>query len=219
MRTRVIGPVLTAPARGRCNPRCIAMARDYYMVLGIAREASPEQIKEAFRRGAKRLHPDAGIGTGSGSDGFRELNDAYQTLSDTEKRKAYDAVLAPQPPLHAVQRRGMEKRDFGACPVVPLNTSPPCDSFQSLDLQLQIPSALARRGGEVILELPLTDVCPACGGAVFSAPGCPLCQGCGRVETRISVPLRIGPNTVHGERRTLLLRRERLVLNLALVCL
>ncbi len=67
----------------------MAIKRDYYEILGVAREASDEEIKRAFRRLAQRHHPDI-----DGSDGaeerFKEVNEAYRVLSDRQRRTAYD---------------------------------------------------------------------------------------------------------------------------------
>src|SRR5688500_7123751 len=65
---------------------------NYYVVLGVARDASYEAIRQAFRALARQLHPDAG--TGSSVERFRQVVDAYETLSDPERRRAYDHSLA-----------------------------------------------------------------------------------------------------------------------------
>lgn len=63
--------------------------RDYYEVLGVARDASKDQIKRAFRRKARQYHPD--VSTEDGADErFKEVNEAYEVLSDEQKRAAYD---------------------------------------------------------------------------------------------------------------------------------
>jgi len=62
--------------------------RDYYEVLGVARDASQEEIKKAYRKRARKLHPDyAGADS---EEAFKELSVAYETLSDPEKRQMYD---------------------------------------------------------------------------------------------------------------------------------
>lgn len=62
------------------------MAKDYYATLGIERDASPEEIKRAYRKLAQSHHPDKGGDT----ERFKELNEAYQVLSDPQKKAAYD---------------------------------------------------------------------------------------------------------------------------------
>jgi len=65
-------------------------ADDYYSLLGIARSATDEEIKRAFRKKAHELHPDKG----GDAEQFKKVNEAYQTLSDPQKRRQYDAYGA-----------------------------------------------------------------------------------------------------------------------------
>ncbi|HEV8254900.1 MAG TPA: DnaJ domain-containing protein, partial [Vicinamibacteria bacterium] len=76
--------------------------KDYYTILGVSRDASAAAIKRAFRRLAKKYHPDMGqIVTG---DEFQALQAAYETLTDAERRRRYDETLEPlRPP-----RKGIE---------------------------------------------------------------------------------------------------------------
>jgi len=69
------------------NP--MAVKQDYYQVLGVSRNASDEEIKKAFRRLAKQYHPDRNREAGA-EERFKEINEAYQVLSDPEKRRRYD---------------------------------------------------------------------------------------------------------------------------------
>jgi molecular chaperone DnaJ len=66
------------------------MARDYYEVLGVARDASEEQLKRAFRKLAMEHHPDRNAGCTDAEARFKELNEAYSVLADPQKRAAYD---------------------------------------------------------------------------------------------------------------------------------
>nr|WP_294495406.1 DnaJ C-terminal domain-containing protein [uncultured Mediterraneibacter sp.] len=64
--------------------------RDYYEVLGIGRHADESQIKKAYRRLAKKYHPDTNAGDADAEQKFKEVTEAYNVLSDKEKRKMYD---------------------------------------------------------------------------------------------------------------------------------
>jgi curved DNA-binding protein len=66
------------------------MAKDYYSVLGINKNASQDEVKKAFRREAKLSHPDANPNNPKAEARFKELNEAYEVLGDAEKRKQYD---------------------------------------------------------------------------------------------------------------------------------
>lgn len=65
------------------------MARDYYEALGISRDATAEQIQQAFRTLARRYHPDVNKDPGA-EDRFKEINEAYHVLSDPQTRRRYD---------------------------------------------------------------------------------------------------------------------------------
>jgi len=86
------------------------MKRDYYEVLGVSRNATDEEIKKAFRKLAHQHHPDKNPGNRKAEERFRELAEAYQVLSDAERRSMYDRFG------HAAfeQGAGPAGFDFGA---------------------------------------------------------------------------------------------------------
>ncbi len=74
---------------------------DYYELLGVPRDASPSEIRSAYRSLAKAMHPDSGGTAGA----FRLLHEAYETLTDPDRRDSYDSSDAPAPPRQRQQQR------------------------------------------------------------------------------------------------------------------
>ncbi|MEI6179072.1 MAG: DnaJ domain-containing protein [Verrucomicrobiota bacterium] len=87
--------------------------KDYYSTLGIARDASTADIKKAFRKLARKYHPDVAKDKGSAEARFKEINEANEVLSDPEKRRKYDLLGADwqhagHPPPHGARDEGAE---------------------------------------------------------------------------------------------------------------
>lgn len=70
------------------------MAKDFYQVLGVAKDADAKDIKKAYRKLARKYHPDQNPGDKKAEEKFKEVAEAYQVLSDDGKRKEYDAIRA-----------------------------------------------------------------------------------------------------------------------------
>src|SRR5262245_7483394 len=68
--------------------------KDYYATLGVAKTATEKEIKQAFRKLARKFHPDVNPGDKSAETRFKEINEAYEVLGDAEKRRKYDELGA-----------------------------------------------------------------------------------------------------------------------------
>src|SRR5438309_7148040 len=66
--------------------------KDYYKILGLQKAATPEEIKKSYRKLAVKYHPDKNPGNKQAEEKFKEINEAYEVLSDNEKRKKYDEM-------------------------------------------------------------------------------------------------------------------------------
>jgi molecular chaperone DnaJ len=158
--------------------------RDFYVILGVARDATLETIKRAYRRLAKRIHPDADNGS---TAAFQELQRAYETLADVERRRHYDEALrrAERPPSWSFLRSParMELRR-------PLPRETMC-------AEILLSPEEAATGGVLPLDVPVTSECPSCEGTGGFAFDCERCFGEGHIERRLPVPVRI-PAGIRG---------------------
>jgi curved DNA-binding protein CbpA len=96
------------PRLRRNGHRGCGTRSDYYDILGLAYDADAEEVKAAFHRLAKIYHPDLNAGDATAEARFKEINQAYETLSDSEKRAAYDLGLRGGPRVfrHTIESRG-----------------------------------------------------------------------------------------------------------------
>lgn len=80
--------------------------KDYYKKIGVSKEASEKDIKQAYRRLARKLHPDVNPNNKAAQEQFKEINEAYDVLSDPQKRKKYDTLGANWQQYEQYQRAG-----------------------------------------------------------------------------------------------------------------
>jgi molecular chaperone DnaJ len=178
------------------------MDKDYYRTLGVERKATAAEIKRAYRKLARKYHPDLNPGDKAAEAKFKEIQEAYSVLSDPKKKSQYDqfGFIGDQPPAGAGQRPyspGFEGFDFSEA-----GSSTFADFFESLfgrtgrveragpmqgeDLHytMKIGFEEAINGLQSRIQLTRLVGCPVCGGtgqAPSSAKGrCPVCGGTGR---------------------------------------
>jgi len=172
------------------------MKRDYYEVLGVSRSASEDELKKAYRKLALQFHPDRNPGDKAAEERFKELGEAYQILSDSERRAAYDRFG------HAAfeQGGGFGGFDFGAGFEDILG-----DLFgdffgtgrggrgrsrarrgQDLQYQLEVTFEEAAKGSEKTIAIPRLVGCGTCSGSGAKpgtkATACGQCRGTGQIR-------------------------------------
>ncbi len=168
----------------------MAVKRDYYEILGVPRGASEEEIKKAFRRLAFQYHPDRNHGAGT-EDRFKEINEAYQVLSDADKRATYDHY--GRSGGEGYFTRSFDGFDFGGFGDIfdaffggPTAVHKTARRGADLHHEMTISFEAAVLGCEKEISLTRTEVCASCLG-IGCKPGtqpsqCPGCEGIGQVR-------------------------------------
>ncbi|MHB1125801.1 MAG: molecular chaperone DnaJ [Bacillota bacterium] len=187
--------------------------RDYYEVLGVSRDASEADIKKAYRRLARQYHPDVNSGDKSSEEKFKEVKDAYEVLSDAEKRAGYDHYGHAGAQNGGSSGSGQDFSGFGDI----------FDMFfgggsgaqrrgpqkgNDIRYNMELSFEEAAFGLETDIKVPRIEPCPACNGS-GAEPGthpttCPACKGSGEIRVSQSTPFghfqTIKPCTqCHGE--------------------
>jgi molecular chaperone DnaJ len=171
----------------------MATELDYYTVLGVARGASDADIKRAFRGLAQQWHPDVNKEPGA-EERFKEINEAYQVLSDPQRRQAYDmfgragaagGAGSPFGEGFAAGFGDIFDAFFGGQQGGTRRGRPPAGSDLRYDLRITFEEAVAGTVKEI--EFPVLDRCATCSGS-GAAPGsspttCPQCDGRGEVRS------------------------------------
>src|SRR5258708_20619035 len=116
--------------------------RDYYEVLAVSREVTTEELKKAYRKLAVKYHPDKNPGDAKAEDRFKELGEAYDVLSDPDKRAAYDRYG------HAAFSGGMGGGGRGA-------------GVDPFDIFREVFGGMGRGGGGGLFEQFFGGSCPS----------------------------------------------------------
>ena len=169
----------------------MAARPDYYKALGVSKNATPDEIKKAYRKLARRYHPDRNSGDKTAEERFKEISEAHDVLSDPEKRKQYYRGTGP-----FATAGGPGGFDPGAFAGGPATSSPTCSERgaggagapraqrgHDLETEVRITFEQAIEGAQIPLAVPTASPCPTCRGT-GARPGtspevCPRCQGRG----------------------------------------
>jgi molecular chaperone DnaJ len=199
------------------------LKRDFYRILGINQEADPAKIKRAYRRAAKRYHPDI---SPKDEERFRQVQTAYETLSDPKKKAVYDERFTKQP-VHDV-------RSYPPAHLTPSslvlfdemeNIFSDLDSFWNneensflgifredrgdLNLEVILTREEAALGCEIPIEIPYSRGCSRCHGAGWVGNLiCGFCRGEGREKLKKGIEIRIPSGVRSG-----MMMRNRIILD------
>ena len=186
----------------------MAEKRDYYEVLGIQKGASEDEIKKAYKKLARKYHPDMNPGDKEAEEKFKEVNEANEVLSDPEKKARYDQFgFAGVDPNYGVGAGGGAYGggfDFGDLGDIfgsffgggfggqRRNPNAP-QRGESIRASVSISFTEAAFGCEKSVTIERSEQCPTCKGS-GCAPGttpeiCPDCHGSGTVQTRRQTPM------------------------------
>ncbi len=189
--------------------------KDLYEVLGVAKGASADEIKKAYRKLARRYHPDVNPGNPEAVKRFREIQEAHAVLSDAGKRAQYDefgtvdeggAARGPHPRQGPQQPGGgFDFRGFGGFADLGDifgnmfggfgRTAPPPEAPVEAAVELDLAEAV--RGASVVVPVRREVECTECGGSGrVRAGACPRCHGAGVLvrtdRLRVKLPAGVG---------------------------
>jgi molecular chaperone DnaJ len=202
------------------------MAKDLYGVLGVAKGASEKEIRTAFRKLARKHHPDVNPGDKAAEAQFKEINSAYEVLSDADKRRKYDRYGDNWE--HADQIEEMQRARAGTGGV---RFSGNGGTFQDFDLNdlggvfsqffgrgAGGARTMTRRGGDIqqpvevtleeayhgttrTLQLLTSEPCPTCGGAgEIAGATCHTCGGYGELQRPRKLEVKIPTGVATGSK-------------------
>ncbi|HEX76582.1 MAG TPA: J domain-containing protein [Dehalococcoidia bacterium] len=200
--------------------------KDYYRTLGVSRNATEKEIKQAYRRLARKYHPDVNLGDKSAEAKFKEINEAYEVLSDSEKRQKYDRFGDQWQYAEQFAKAGQQAQwDFGKGGTYTtfdfgdlgdlggifdnlfrgFGTSSRAArrprKGESVDYPIEVTLEEAYYGAKRVLELRAEELCSVCGGSgrVKNRP-CAVCGGSGKAIRPKRLEVKVPPGVKDGSR-------------------
>ena len=200
--------------------------KDYYSVLGVSRKADDKEIKQAYRRLARKHHPDVNPGDKSAEAKFKELNEAYEVLSDKDKRQKYDQFGDQWQHAEQFSKAGQGFKggfgrsgtyttyDFGDLGDLSgifnsmfrgsgagTRTTRRPQKGENIDHPVEVTLEEAYQGSKRVLELKTEEVCNVCAGSGrIKNMSCGTCGGSGRVVRPRRLEVKIPPGVKNGSR-------------------
>jgi len=187
------------------------LKRDYYEVLGVSRDADEKEIKRTFRKLARKYHPDVNPGNKEAEQRFKELSEAYQVLSDPEKRKKYDQIghigdfwgqAGAGGPGAGFAWSAPGFGDLNDLFEELLGARKKSGRRRGQDLRFEMNLTLDEAAHGLVREIavPVSQLCAQCQGGGLTAQGrsCPACGGRGESEQTKRLQVRIPPGVQTG---------------------
>ena len=168
--------------------------KDYYEVLGLSRQASDEEIKKSFKKLAMKYHPDRNPDNPKAEDSFKEAKEAYEVLSDSNKRSAYDQFGHAGVDQSVGGGGAQGFGDFGDAfgdifgDIFGGKQSQRSNVYRGADLRYNMEISLenAAKGTETKIRVPVLSTCKSCNGSGAKKgtepTTCQRCQGHGQVR-------------------------------------
>ncbi len=196
--------------------------KDYYKTLGVSKNASVDDIKKAFRKLARKYHPDVNPGDRKAEEKFKEINEAYEVLSDPDKRRKYD-TLGPNWQEQFGFRPGA-RRASGFGGTVPGFDSNFSEFFETLfgrtgagstrmredprrragdniEQPVEVTLQEAYTGGTRTYNIQATEICAFCRGlGEVAGKPCANCNGQGQLARSKRIQVKIPPGVDNGSR-------------------
>lgn len=197
-------------------------SKDYYRILGVNKDATEKEIKQAYRRLARKYHPDLNPGDKSAEAKFKEINEAYEVLSDSSKRQKYDRFGDQWQYAEQFAKSGQSEArwqfdkgdttynfsDLGSIfgdLFTGFNTAPRTgrrpQRGQDIDYPIEVSLDEAYHGSKRLIQLQTEEPCPSCGGTGrVGNRACTICNGSGKTINSKRLEVKVPAGVKDGSR-------------------